>query len=51
MNQPISGAITKATRIRASQAGMPCLTLKSQNRKAISMPKAPWATLNTRVVV
>ena len=51
MNQPIAGATTKSTSTRASQVGIPCRTLKSQNTKASSMPNAPWAMLKTRVVL
>ena len=50
MNQPIAGATTKSTSARASGVGSPCRTLKSQKTKDSSIPNAPWAMLNTRVV-
>ena len=49
-NQPIAGATTSSTRASASGVGIPWRTLKSQNTKDSSMPSAPWAMLNTRVV-
>ena len=50
-SQPVPGATTPSTRTSDSQIGMPCRWLKSQNVKAMTMPKAPWAMLKTRVVV
>ena len=50
-NQPVSGATTTSTRTSETHVGRPWRSLKSQNRKAITMPKAPWAMLKTRVVV
>ena len=50
MNQPIAGATTNSTRNSASRVGIPCRTLKSQKTNDSSIPNAPWAMLNTRVV-
>ncbi len=51
MNQPMPGATTPSTRTSESHIGRPWRWLKSQNVKASTMPNAPWAMLNTRVVV
>jgi hypothetical protein len=51
MNQPIAGATTPSTRNNDSNGGRPWRWLKSQKVNASTMPKAPWAMLNTRVVV
>ena len=48
---PIAGATTPSTSTSAQIRGRPCETVSSQNTNDISIPKAPWAMLNTRVVV
>ncbi len=50
-NQPVPGATTPSTRNSESHSGIPWRWLKSQKMKAMTMPNAPWAMLNTRVVV
>ena len=50
-NQPVAGATTASTRNSDSHTGRSWRWLKSQKTNAITMPKAPCAMLNTRVVV
>jgi hypothetical protein len=50
MSSPPSGATTPTTRISATQGGRPASTDICQNTNDMTMPNAPWARLNTRVV-
>ena len=48
---PNSGAATSSTTTMATGAGHPQPIVICQYRKAASIPAAPWAKLNTPVVV
>ena len=48
---PSNGAMTSTTSGSATACGTPCATVSSQSTYARNMPIAPWAKLNTPVVV